>query len=117
MSFIRDLTKLLNQPREKGRYRLKSINKTAVVNWPFFNYIELVCRTEEQQTAEPPCPNMRQSDIIGGGNNYADSCFFFSHEKVVSTHKILFCELKSTETHHPTTMKTYISLIVTDWPK
>ena len=62
---------------------------------------------------------MRWSDMIGGGNNYAYSCyeFFFinrygSPSIPVSPHKILHCESKSTVTHHPVAMKTCVCLIV-----
>ena len=53
---------------------------------------------------------MRQSDIRGGGNNYADPCFelcFFLHivtqciPTLVSPSKILYCEPESTVTHAP----------------
>ena len=70
-------------------------------------------------------PNMRQSDIIGGVNNYADSCFelclFYeqvgSPGTLVSPPKVLYFESKSTVTHHPVTIKTCVSLLVADWPK
>ena len=58
----------------------------------------------------PIHPNMRQSDIIDGGNNYADSsfelCFFFlswigTTWTLVSHYKILQFESKSTVTQYP----------------
>ena len=58
---------------------LKSINKKDVVNWP------LLHTTAEAQCTVTPKPNMCQPDIIGGWNNYADSCFeffYFFQEKV-----------------------------------
>ena len=66
----------------------------------------------------PLHPNLRQSEIIGSWaywNYYVDSCFklfFFFMNTVgtlwalVSLHKILSFESKSTETQHPATRKT-----------
>jgi len=75
--------------KEIGKYRgpcgHQSIKK-AVVNWPFFTSAEAQC------SGSPCYPNMCQSDIMGGGINYADLYFdlwFLRSYVVVSPPKIL----------------------------
>jgi len=53
-------------------------------------------------------PNLRQSDIIGGGNIILYSCFELFFLSLIGTpwaldlpHKILYFESKSTEPHTP----------------
>ena len=51
---------------------LKSINQKTAVNWPFLHTTYVDSLLEAHYKLSPP-PQHGQSDIVGGGHNYADS--------------------------------------------